>query len=98
VKGPTTELIGWLSSASLLVTIVRQVFSQWKSGAIAGVSKWLFIGQITASSGYVVYSFLLHNWVFPASNLSLLITAIVGELIYLLNRRRKTAAAAAATA
>jgi MtN3 and saliva related transmembrane protein len=85
----TAELIGWLSSAILLATIGRQVYSQWRSKASGGVSKWLFVGQISASVGFVVYSFLLHNWVFLFSNVALFLTAIAGELIYLSNRRAR---------
>jgi MtN3 and saliva related transmembrane protein len=83
------DIIGWGSSLILLMTIGRQVFTQWKTGATAGVSKWLFIGQLAASAGYTVYSYLLHNWVFLVSNIALLITAVVGEVIYAHNRRRK---------
>jgi len=27
----------------------------------AGVSKWLFLGQMAASVGFILYSWLLHN-------------------------------------
>ena len=53
----------------------------------AGVSKWLFIGQLAASTGYVIYSYLLHNWVYVSSNIAILATALIGEWIYLRNRR-----------
>jgi uncharacterized protein with PQ loop repeat len=81
------DLLGWTSSLILLLTLIRQVYTQWRSGAIAGVSKWLFVGQITASTGYTVYSFLLHNWVYVTSNVAILLTAFIGEGIYLRNRR-----------
>ena len=81
------ELLGWGSSIILLATLVRQVYTQWRSRATAGLSKWLFIGQCAASVGYAVYSFLLHNWVYVSSNIAILVTAIVGECIYLRNRR-----------
>lgn len=83
------ELIGWASSAVLLLTLMRQVYTQWKTQATEGVSKWLFIGQLAASVGYTVYSFLLHNWVFLSSNIAILCTALVGEAMYLRNRRLK---------
>lgn len=83
----SVDLIGWASSFILLLTIGRQVHTQSKTGATGGVSKWLFIGQFAASTGYVVYSYLLHNWVFLCSNLALLITAIIGEALYAHNRR-----------
>ena len=81
------ELLGWGSSLVLLATLIRQVYTQWRSGATAGLSKWLFIGQCTASVGYTVYSFLLHNWVYVSSNIAILLTAVVGEGLYLHNRR-----------
>jgi MtN3 and saliva related transmembrane protein len=81
----------------LLATICRQVYSQWKSKATAGVSRWLFVGQISASVGFVCYSYQLHNWIFLFSNSAMLITAIVGEIIDVSNRKgwRKTARHAA---
>src|SRR5450755_3860145 len=82
-----TEVVGWASTAVLLATICRQVYSQWKSKATAGVSRWLFVGQISASIGFVCYSYLLHNWIFLFSNSAMLVTAIAGEIIYVANRR-----------
>lgn len=82
-----TEMIGWVSSLVLLLTIGRQVYTQWKTRSSAGVSRWLFVGQLTASTGYTVYSGLLHNWVFLTSNVALLLTAVIGQVLYLRNRR-----------
>ena len=59
-----TNSIGWLSAIVLLATIGRQVYTQWRDGSSQGVSRWLFIGQITASIGFVIYSVLLKDWVF----------------------------------
>ena len=53
-----------------------------------GVSKWLFVGQLAASTLFVIYSALLGNWVFVVTNALLLLAALVGEFIYLRNRRR----------
>lgn len=83
------DLIGWASSVVLLLTIGRQVFTQWRTRSDAGVSRWLFIGQLSASAGFALYSYLLHNWVFLVSNIALLGTGIAGELIYLKNKRKK---------
>jgi MtN3 and saliva related transmembrane protein len=77
------EWIGWASSVILLATLLRQVYTQWKSRDLSGVSRWLFIGQVTASVGYTIYSLLLHNWVYATSNIAILITAVAGEAIYL---------------
>jgi uncharacterized protein with PQ loop repeat len=84
-----TEIIGWVSSAILLLTLGRQVVTQWRSEATGGVSRWLFIGQLAASSGFALYSWLLKNWVFLLTNLALVVTAVAGEVIYLRNRRRR---------
>jgi MtN3 and saliva related transmembrane protein len=45
----TTELIGWFAAAVLLPTIGREVHTQWRDGSSKGPSRWLLIGQITAS-------------------------------------------------
>ena len=81
------EAIGWGSSGVLLLTIGRQVYTQWKTRATAGLSKWLFIGQLVASTGYSAYSFMLHNWVFLVSNVALLLTAVIGQMLYLRNKK-----------
>jgi hypothetical protein len=87
-----TELIGWSAAAVLLATLARQVYAQWRSGAVQGVSRWLFIGQLAASTGFIVYSALLDNWVFVVTNTLILVTALLGEWVYLRNRRRKARA------
>ena len=84
-----TDLIGWASSAILLATLARQVFTQWRERSTAGVSHWLFIGQLAASTGFLIYSWLLKNWVFVVTNAALLITALVGQVIYRRNARRE---------
>jgi MtN3 and saliva related transmembrane protein len=84
----SVDYIGWASSAVLLATIMRQVYTQWKTKSTAGVSRWLFVGQLAASTGYTIYSFLLHNWVFVTSNIALLGTAVLGQALYVSNKRR----------
>lgn len=83
-----TEVVGWISTLILCATISRQVYTQWKTKSTEGVSHWLFIGQLAASAGFVVYSFLLENWVFVFSNVFLLVTALIGQVIYLKNKHR----------
>jgi MtN3 and saliva related transmembrane protein len=82
-----TDAIGWTSAAVLAWTISRQVYKQWRSKSTAGVSKWLFIGQLTASLGFSVYSVLVKNWVFVFTNFYMFLAAIVGQCIYLRNKR-----------
>jgi MtN3 and saliva related transmembrane protein len=85
---PWVEAIGWVSTAILLATLIRQVYTEWKSRTAAGVSKWLFTGQMAASIGFVTYSLLLGNWVFMGSNIAILGVAIVGQVLFLRKRRQ----------
>jgi uncharacterized protein with PQ loop repeat len=82
------EAIGWISSAILVLTIGKQVFKQWREGSSENVSKWLFIGQFAASFGFLVYSWLVNNWVFVVTNGIMLLNAVAGLLIVLHHRRR----------
>ncbi|MEO7726526.1 MAG: hypothetical protein ABIS45_04685 [Burkholderiales bacterium] len=84
-----TELIGWSAAAILLLTISRQVFTQWRERSTQGLSRWLFIGQLAASTGFVVYSWLLQNWVFVVTNVLMLATAGIGQWIFLNNKHRE---------
>jgi MtN3 and saliva related transmembrane protein len=88
------DIVGWLATAILVATVGRQTWMQWTSGKTAGVSKWLFVGQIAASIGFVVYSVLLDNRVFVVSNSFLLVIAIVGEVLYMRNRKNENMAKA----
>lgn len=83
------EIVGWTSAGILLLTISRQVYSQWQSGASAGISRWLFVGQVAASLGFVVYSYLIENWVFVITNAFMLLTALLGQYTYLRNQHRR---------
>jgi uncharacterized protein with PQ loop repeat len=83
-----TELIGWAAAAILVATIGRQVYTQWRAGTTAGVSRWLFVGQLSASAGFVAYSWLERDWVFVATNMVMLATAVLGQCIYLRNSRK----------
>ncbi len=82
-----TELVGWISAVILALTISRQVHKQWRSKSCDGVSSWLFIGQIAASLGFVIYSYLLDNWVFVVTNAFNLGAALLGQWIYSHNKK-----------
>jgi uncharacterized protein with PQ loop repeat len=84
-----TEAVGWVSSFILVLTIAKQVYKQWQEGSSEGVSKWLFVGQISASLGFTVYSWLVHNWVFVVTNTLMLINGLVGLLIVFRHRRQE---------
>ena len=89
------EAVGWVSSAILVLTIAKQVYKQWHEGSSEGVSKWLFVGQMAASLGFTVYSWLVSNWVFVVTNAVMLGNGLLGLLIVLHHRRRGRAGRAA---
>ncbi|MBC7911061.1 MAG: hypothetical protein H7Y30_11205 [Pyrinomonadaceae bacterium] len=83
-----TEAIGWISSLILVLTIGKQVYKQWKEESSEGVSKWLFVGQISASLGFTIYSWLVKNWVFVVTNSVMLLNGMLGLGIVIYHRRR----------
>jgi len=83
-----TEIIGWASSIILLLTLIKQVYKQWKDEETDGVSSWLFIGQLFASVGFTVYSYLVENWVFTITNALLTINNIIGIGLYFYFKRK----------
>lgn len=86
---PFTDIVGWSASAILIATLLRQSYLQWTDKDAKGVSRWLFVGQILASLGFIAYSVLVRNWVFIVSNSLILLTAVIGELGLLWRRRRR---------
>ena len=90
-----TEAIGWASSGILLITLIKQVYKQWKEGTGEGVSKWLFIGQFGASAGFLIYSILLENWVFTFTNGALTLNSLVGIGLSFYHRKRQRSQEAA---
>ena len=83
------EAVGWVSSMILVLTIGKQVYKQWQEGSSEGVSKWLFIGQMAASLGFTVYSWLVDNWVFVVTNAVMLLNGLLGLLIVLHHRKKE---------
>jgi uncharacterized protein with PQ loop repeat len=84
-----TEVIGWASSFILLLTIGKQVQKQWASGQSEGISTWLFLGQMAASLGFAIYSWLVGNRVFVFTNVLMVLNGLVGYIILQRNRRRQ---------
>lgn len=82
------DIVGWTASAILLATLGRQIVTQWRDKDAKGVSRWLFLGQMAASVGFIVYSWMLDNWVFIVTNSLILLTAVIGEAGLLLRRRQ----------
>ena len=83
-----TEAVGWISSVILIITIAKQVHKQWQAGTSEGVSIWLFVGQLAASAGFTIYSFLIHSWVFVVTNSLMVVNGLVGY--WITSRQKKT--------
>ena len=89
-----TQALGWLASAILVTTIAWQVRKQWKERTSVGVSKWLFIGQISANALFLTYASLTGDVVFIVANALLLVTSLVGLSIKLHHARQDARAGA----
>ncbi len=85
-----TEIIGWTSSFILFLTVSRQIYKQWQEGTSEGVSIWLFIGQIAASFGFAIYSWLVWNPVFIFTNSLMILNGIVGFGISLYLKKKNS--------
>lgn len=84
-----TEVIGWVSSVILLLTIGKQIHKQWQAGTSEGVSLWLFVGQLAASLGFTIYSVLVRNWVFVVTNALMVVNGLLGFAITKHQKRRE---------
>lgn len=81
--------LGWVSSLILLLTLSKQIHTQWKERSCRGVSKWLYLGQFAAETGFITYSFLLRNWVFLVTNSGLLLLNALGLALTLQQQGRR---------
>ena len=84
------DVIGWLASAVLLATLIRQIVTMARDDNAQGVSRWLFVGQCVASVGFIAYSLMVGSLVFVATNAAILMTAIVGQCIVARRKSRHT--------
>jgi MtN3 and saliva related transmembrane protein len=80
-------LTGWGASLLLVLTIGHQVRRQWRTGHTDGVSRWLYVGQMASSSGFLAYSVHLKDWVFICTNGILLLAAAFGLVSVLRSRQ-----------
>ncbi|MCR6627630.1 MAG: hypothetical protein NVV67_15595 [Pseudoxanthomonas sp.] len=85
------DVIGWMASGILLATLIKQIHKQAQDDEAEGVSRWLFLGQSAASIGFIIYSWLLANWVFITTNSLILLTALIGQWVMWRKRGRKVA-------
>ncbi|AKF10751.1 hypothetical protein [Sandaracinus amylolyticus] len=83
-----TRAIGIASAMTLVATLCWQLRAQWKKGSSEGVSRFLFIGQLGASTGFAIYSALIEDAVFVATNVATGCAAVAGLAITIVLRRR----------
>jgi len=76
------EIVGWAASVILLLTLIKQVYKQYRDATSEGISMWLFIGQLVASILFTVYSIAVRNWVFTVTNSLLTLNNVIGIVFY----------------
>lgn len=80
--------LGWGSALILLATILYQVAAHVSAGSNGGVSRWLYIGQLLASTGFLIYSISIESWVFAVTNMLLINAAALGIVVHIGHARR----------
>lgn len=82
------DVLGWVSSTILVITLFVQVRKQWRDDTSRGVSPMLFFGQLAASIGFLVYAVQIDNRVFIVTNSLTTLAALLGLWITYRHRRR----------
>jgi uncharacterized protein with PQ loop repeat len=85
----TPQIIGWAAVAALFATMTGQAWKQWRDRVKQGVSKFFFIGQVTASALFLAYSAILGDRVFVVGNALVLAAAVAGGAILWWNRTHR---------
>ena len=83
----TTEIIGWAAVAALFLTMASQAWKEWRDRVKHGLSKYFFLGQVTASCLFLAYSALKGDAVFVVGNALVLAASLVTGAIFFWNRR-----------
>ena len=85
----TAQWIGWAAVAALFMTMSGQAWKQWRDRVKHGISKFFFIGQVTASVLFLAYSLLMGDKVFVVGNTLVLLAAVSGGGILWWNRTHR---------
>ena len=80
--------VGLLATAILITTLTAQTVKQWRERETNGVARWFFLGQVSASVCFVLYSLLVHSVLFAIANALILLSAFAGYVVLRLNRQR----------
>jgi MtN3 and saliva related transmembrane protein len=82
------NIIGILATAILVATLVGQTVKQWHERTTRGVARWFFLGQVSASLGFIAYSLMVGSILFAVTNALILLSAVAGYVVLRMNRRR----------
>ena len=85
----TADYIGWVAVAMLVTTLAGQAWKEWRDRVKHGISKWFFVGQVTTSVLFIVYSAMVGNRIFVVGNALVLAAALAGGAILAYNRARR---------
>ena len=83
------DWIGWAAVSVLFATMAGQAWKEWRDRVKHGMSKWFFVGQVTASILFIAYSAMVGSTVFVVGNILVLTAAIAGGAILAYNRARR---------
>ena len=79
---------GLLATAILIATLCAQTLKQWREHATRGITRWFFLGQVSASVCFIIYSVLIGSTLFAVTNGLILLSALAGYVVLRINRRR----------
>ena len=91
-------VFGVLATLILIATLIGQTVKQWRERETKGVSRWFFIGQVSASACFILYSAMIGSVLFTITNALILASALGGYLVLRANRRRVGATTASRAA
>ena len=83
------NVIGWAAVALLFATMAGQAWKQWKDNVKRGIGKLFFVGQIAASTLFLLYSAMIGDRVFVVGNAMVLAAAVAGGSILWFNRTHR---------
>ena len=66
-----------------------QAWKEWRDRVKHGMSKWFFVGQVTASLLFIAYSAMVGSMIFVVGNVLVLAAAIAGGAILAYNRAKR---------
>ena len=85
----SADYVGWAAVAVLFATMTGQAWKEWRDRVKHGVSRWFFVGQVSASLLFIVYSAMVGSTIFVVGNVMVLLAAIAGGGILAYNRARR---------